>query len=86
MTNQTPQEIIAAASRLPIVEQAAIADALLENAMREEHGEELDEAIVCSAWHVEVNRRLEEVRGGIVNTVPADQAERMIRSGEHPSI
>lgn len=82
----TPNEIIAAASQLPPADQSAIADALLGNVMAEEFGPDEDTKLVEAAWSDEIRRRLDDIDHGRVKTIPADEAERMIRSGERPEI
>lgn len=86
MSRQTSEEIIASASQLPPGEQVAIANALFENAMTADHGPEDSPAEVEAAWAQEIGKRLEDIDSGRVETIPADEAERMIRQGERPQI
>lgn len=82
----TPNDIIAAASQLPPADQSAIADALLSNVMAKDFGPDEDARAVEAAWSDEIQRRLDDIDHGHVKTIPADEAERMIRSGDRPGI
>lgn len=56
-------------SRLAIKEQAALARWIIENL--ESTSE--DEGAVDSAWRQEVRKRVEDIRSGKVNMIPADK-------------
>ncbi len=87
-TNQTPQQIITSALQLPPEQRAAIADALLVSIPIEdsEYGV-LDSATeVDAAWSDEIERRLNDIDRGRVKTIPAEEAERMIRGNERPEV
>lgn len=85
MTDPTSEQIIASATQLPLEDQFAIADALFENAMASSFGAD-DEVAASSAWKDEVAERLEDVEKGRVQTIPAEEAERMIQGGERPEV
>lgn len=69
----TWEELIEQALRLPPDEQERIARALYENlADQDEEDEDDDPAEVEAAWAEEIGRRVEEIRSGTVETIPAD--------------
>lgn len=41
---------------------------------------------VQNAWMEEIAKRLEDIQCGRVSTVPAEEAERMIRNNVRPSV
>ncbi|EAQ79372.1 hypothetical protein DSM3645_02813 [Blastopirellula marina DSM 3645] len=51
-----------------------------------DHGPEEPAAEVQAAWKDEIARRLEDVKRGRVATIPADEAERMIRGDAPPTL
>jgi putative addiction module component (TIGR02574 family) len=84
----TPHEIIASALQLPIAEREQLADALQQSLIDPtiDHGLAEPAAEVQAAWSGEIARRIAEVDSGQVNTIPADEAERMIRGDAHPPL
>ena len=85
-TNLTTHEIIASALQLPLAERERIVDALQESLIDEtiDHGpvEPADE--VEAAWSEEIARRISDIDSGRVKTIPADEAERVIRGDVYP--
>jgi putative addiction module component (TIGR02574 family) len=68
----TWEELLEQALRLPPDEQERIARALYENlADQDEEDEDDDPADVEAAWAEEIGRRVEEIRNGTVETIPA---------------
>lgn len=80
-TASTPAEIIASALQLPLVERAKIVDALQDSLVDEtiDHGPADPPREVHAAWSDEIARRIEDIESGRVKTIPAAEAERMIR-------
>jgi putative addiction module component (TIGR02574 family) len=67
----TWEELLEQALQLPSNEKEQIARALYESlAAEEDEGE--DPAEVEAAWADEIQRRVEEIRTGAVETIPAD--------------
>lgn len=79
-------EIIAAASLLPISEQTLIATALFNNAMAEDFGPEGKPGEVEAEWSEELSRRIADIKSGRVTTISADAAKSMICHGDHPDL
>jgi hypothetical protein len=75
-------DIIASALRLPTAARSEIVDALQESLIDEtiDHGRSEPPEEVASAWSGEIARRLQDIDSGRVKTIPAEDAERMIRS------
>lgn len=67
-----PAEILKDALALPIEERAALAGSLLES-LETEVDEDAE-----AAWATEVNRRLAELDGGAVKTVPWTEVRRRL--------
>jgi putative addiction module component (TIGR02574 family) len=67
----TWEELLEQALQLPSNEKEQIARALYESLAAEED-EEGDPAEVEAAWADEIQRRVEEIRTGAVETIPAD--------------
>jgi putative addiction module component (TIGR02574 family) len=65
MTAQT-MDLIEMAEALPVDEKALLIDRLLDSMYPRQA--EIDEL-----WKIEVERRVEEVRSGIVQTIPGEQ-------------
>lgn len=69
----TWEELLEQALRLPSDEQEQIARALYENlADQDDEDDDEDPAEVEAAWAEEIGRRVEEIRNGTVETIPAD--------------
>lgn len=82
MREQTTEEIIASAMRLPPNEQEKIANTLFENAISAAYGSSESQEAVDAAWRDEIASRVAGIETRQVETVPADKAERMIRNGD----
>ncbi len=83
-TNQTTQQILASALRLSPEERVVIADALLVSVPLEE-GEQCvadPSSEIESAWNHEIERRIDDIQQGRVETVPAEEAEKVIRGDQ----
>ncbi|MBW3570741.1 MAG: addiction module protein [Gemmatimonadetes bacterium] len=81
VVSMTWEELLEKALQLPSDEQVMIARALYENLAAEEDDE--DPAEVEAAWAEEIQQRIEEIRNGTVETIPADvvMAEMRARFG-----
>jgi putative addiction module component (TIGR02574 family) len=66
------EELLEKALQLPSDEKERIARALYENLADEEEEDE-DPTEVEAAWAEEIQRRVEEIRNGTVETIPADE-------------
>jgi putative addiction module component (TIGR02574 family) len=66
----TWEELLEQALQLPPEEQERIARALYENLADED---DCDPAEVEAAWAQEIERRVEEIRNGTVELIPADE-------------
>jgi putative addiction module component (TIGR02574 family) len=86
--NLTSDEIIASALRLPMAEREQIVEALQESLIDEtiDHGPEEPADEVEAAWGEEIARRIADIDSGRVRTIPAEEAERMIRGDAPPNI
>jgi putative addiction module component (TIGR02574 family) len=73
----TWEELLEQALRLPPEEQERIARALYENLADQDDD---DPAEVEAAWAEEIERRLEEIRNGTVELVPADELMAELRA------
>jgi hypothetical protein len=80
-TSSRPDDILASALRLPIGERARITNALQESLVDDtiDHGPADPADEVESAWSEETARRIADIESGRVKSIPADEAERMIR-------
>ncbi len=85
-TDLTPHQIIASALRLPPAEREQIVDALQESLIDEsiDHGPEEPADEVAAAWSDELARRVADIESGCVQTIPSEEAERMIRGDARP--
>jgi putative addiction module component (TIGR02574 family) len=72
VVSMTWEELLEKALQLPSDEKERIARALYENLADEEEEDE-DPAEVEAAWAEEIQRRVEEIRNGTVETIPADE-------------
>jgi len=84
--NLTSREIIASALQLPLAERERIVDALRESLIDEsiDHGPEEPADVVEAAWSDEIARRIADIDSGRVKTIPAEEAERIIRGDARP--
>ncbi|WP_420125241.1 addiction module protein [Longimicrobium sp.] len=77
----TWEELLQQALLLPPDEQERIARALYENlADLDDEDEDEDPADVEAAWAEEIGRRVEEIRNGTVELVPADELMAELRA------
>lgn len=79
--SMTWEQLLEQALQLPSDEKENIARALYENLADEDEDE--DPAEVEAAWAEAIQRRVEEIRNGTVETIPADEvfAEMRARFG-----
>ena len=84
----TPREIIVSALRLPLSEREQVVEILQESLIDTtiDHGPEDSTDEVRAAWGDEIARRIAELDSENIKTIPADDAERMIRGRERPSV
>ena len=84
----TPHEIIASALQLPLAEREQVVDALQDSLIDPtiDHGPAEPSAEVQAAWTDEIARRVADLDAGLVQTIPADEAERIIRGDAHPPV
>jgi putative addiction module component (TIGR02574 family) len=87
-TNLTTHEIIASALRLPLPAREEVIHALQESLVDStiDHGPEESANEVESAWADEIARRIADIDSGRVKTIPAEEAERMIRGDIKPRV
>lgn len=80
VVSMTWEELLEKALQLPSAEQEKIARALYEN-LADEEAEDEDEypAEVEAAWAEEIQRRVEEIRNGTVELIPADEVMAELR-------
>lgn len=81
------QSVIASALPLPTVERIAVLDAIhvsLADTSIDHPFSDEDAGAVAAAWSDEIARRLAGIDNGRVKTVPAEEAERMIRDAAPP--
>jgi putative addiction module component (TIGR02574 family) len=86
--NLSTQEIIATALQLPLAERTRVYEALHESLIDEsiDHGPEEPADEVEAAWSAEIAQRIADIDSGRVKTIPAEEAERMIRDHDRPRI
>lgn len=86
--NEQVQNVIQSALALPAEGRLAVMDAihvsLVDPAIDHGPGEPAEE--VAAAWKDEIARRIADVDSGRVQTIPADEAERMIRGDVKPAV
>lgn len=71
--NMSVEQILEGALALPIEARALLADRLVESL------DPAEEDRIHTLWAAEVQRRLEEVRSGRVQTIPIDEALTRVR-------
>jgi putative addiction module component (TIGR02574 family) len=76
MANDVSQNLLNDAMQLPAEQRAALAAALIES-LDPDVDEEAE-----AAWSVEIARRLREVEGGQVKTIPWSQARQIIAADD----
>jgi len=83
-TNLSTSEIIASALQLPPADREAVVVALQQSLI--DHGPEEPADEVEAAWADEIARRIADIDSGRVKTIPAEEAERIIRGDVRPRI
>jgi putative addiction module component (TIGR02574 family) len=84
-----PRGVIASALALPADERLALLDPIHVSLADPQVEHDLageDVAEVAAYWRDEIARRLDDITSGRVRTVPADEAERMIRDAAVPPV
>ncbi|PHR98617.1 MAG: addiction module protein [Blastopirellula sp.] len=85
---ESTKSVINSALELPKEQRIAVLNAihisLSDTTM--DHGPIEPATEVQDAWQVEIKERIEEIQSGKVVTVPAAEAERMIRNDVRPSV
>ncbi|MCG8451019.1 MAG: addiction module protein [Pirellulales bacterium] len=87
-TNEQIQDVIASVLALPAEQRLEVMDAihvsLVDSSI--DHGPIEPAEDVAAAWKDEIARRIADVDNGRVKTIPAEQAERMIRGDAKPAV
>jgi putative addiction module component (TIGR02574 family) len=87
-SNEQIQDVIASALALPAEQRLEVMDAihvsLADSSI--DHGPVVPADDVAAAWKDEIARRIADVDNDRVKTVPAEQAERMIRGDAKPAV
>lgn len=88
MPHQNTNDVIASALSLSAEDRLAVLGAIHKSLADPsvDHGPEDPVADVQDAWREEIARRLDDVRSGRVQTIPAEEAERMIRGDAPPAL
>lgn len=88
MPHQNTNDVIASALSLPAEDRLAVLGAIHKSLADPsiDHGPEESIADVQDAWREEIARRLDDVRSGRIQTIPAEEAERMIRGDAPPAL
>jgi putative addiction module component (TIGR02574 family) len=80
--------LIATILRLPLPEREkvfyAVQQSLIDPTL--DHGPEDPADEIESAWSDEIARRIADIDSGRVKTIPAEEAERMIRGDAEPAV
>jgi putative addiction module component (TIGR02574 family) len=76
----TWEQLLERALQLSSHERVKIAQALYESVAAEEDDEDEDPAEVEAAWADEIKQRIEEIRNGTVETIPADEVMAELRA------
>ena len=87
-TNEQIDNVIKSALALPAEQRLAVMDAIHVSLSDPsvDHGPEEPADEVVAAWKDEIASRIVDVESGRVKTVPAEEAERMIRGDARPSV
>lgn len=85
---QSPQDIIDSAISLPEDQRLAVMDAIHVSLANQslDHGTAENFTVVQDAWKDEIAQRIADIDAGRVQTIPAEEAERMIRSDSRPAV
>lgn len=88
MPHQNTNDVIASALSLPAEDRLAVLGAIHKSLADPsiDHGPEEPASDVQAVWRDEIARRLDDVRSGRVATIPAEDAERMIRGDAPPAL
>ncbi|HJQ78732.1 MAG TPA: addiction module protein [Lacipirellulaceae bacterium] len=80
--------LIASILQLPLAEREKVYYALHESLIDRtvDHGPEELADEVEAAWSDEIARRIADIDSGRVKTIPAEEAERMIRGDAKPTV
>ncbi|HEY0015896.1 MAG TPA: addiction module protein [Longimicrobium sp.] len=76
----TWKQLLERALRLSPDERVKIAQALYESVAAEEDDEDEDPAEGEAAWAEEIKQRIEEIRNGTVETIPAEEVMAEMRA------
>jgi putative addiction module component (TIGR02574 family) len=76
----TWEQLLERALQLSPDERGKIAQALYESVAAEEDDEDEDPAEVEAAWAEEIKQRIEEIRNGTVETIPAEEVMAEMRA------
>ena len=76
--SEAAEQLLDQASLLSVYERCEIARLLYESVADEEDDE--DPAEVEAAWAEEIKRRIDEIRSGAVETIPADEVMAELRA------
>lgn len=84
--DRTPEQITQSVLQWPTQQRLELLDVLHESLVDEsiDHGPEEPAAEVEAAWEDEIGKRIAEIDNGRVKTIPAEEAERMIRGDAPP--
>jgi hypothetical protein len=87
-SNEQTQNVIASALALPEAQRLEVMDAIHVSLADSvvDHGPVELAADAAAAWKDEIARRIADVDSGRVRTIPADEAERMIRGSAKPTV
>jgi hypothetical protein len=80
--------LIASILRLPLPEREKVFYALQRSLIDQtvDHGPEDPADEVEASWSNEIARRISDIDSGRVKTIPAEEAERMIRGDAEPAV
>jgi Putative addiction module component len=80
--------LIASILRLPLAEREKVFDAIQESLIDKtvDHGPAEPAHEVEAAWNDEIAQRIADIDSGRVKTIPAEEAERMIRRDAKPAV
>ncbi len=87
-SNEQIEGVIASALALPAEQRLEVMDAIHVSLADPsiDHGSVDAAEDVAAAWKDEIARRVAEVKSGRVKTIPAEEAERMIRGDATPNV
>lgn len=86
--NEQTQDVIESALALPVEQRLEVMDAIHVSLADPsvDHGPEEPADVAAAAWKDEIALRIADIDTGRVKTVPANEAERMIRDAARPSV